>query len=73
MLLTDFLYHKVNKNSIIYREGDPSDNLYFIISGEVQFFNSEGNLLLTITEGDNFGEEELIERCPRKYYAICKS
>ena len=34
------IINKMNKDNIIYRTGDPSQHLYFILKGEVLLVNS---------------------------------
>ena len=56
-------HFKTNKNEVIYVEGDPSNEMYFILEGEVCFFTKhEGKELVydSLGEGKHFGELELL-------------
>ena len=53
----------------IVKEGDPGVGMYIIVSGEVQIFQAgEGGVrlqLATLTSGDFFGEQALLDDSPR--------
>lgn len=34
-IITHFNTHNLQRNQVIYREGDPADNLYFVQHGEI--------------------------------------
>lgn len=57
------------KNSIIITEGDVSNSLYVILSGEVKVFVSDAdgrtNIINRLGPGDYFGELSLIDERPR--------
>jgi len=58
----------VEANSLIIREGDPSDCMYLIVAGSVSVFRnaSEGRIeLAQLHEGDFFGELSLVDEGPR--------
>lgn len=48
------------KDEIIYRQLDPSEEIYFILNGEVYLTDENGSIILTIKESFYFGEEEVI-------------
>lgn len=58
-----------NKNSIVITEGDSSNSLYVILSGEVKVFVSDAdgkiNIVNRLGPGDYFGELSLIDEEPR--------
>ena len=58
-----------DKNSIIITEGDTSNSLYVILSGEVKVFVSDedgrNNVVNRLGPGDYFGELSLIDEEPR--------
>ncbi len=52
----------------LYREGDVSEGVYFIVSGEVEVRRSVGAddvTLATLAKGDILGEMGVIRNCPR--------
>ncbi len=63
-----------NKDEIIFKEGDVSNSLMIIASGEVRITQkvSESNeeALMVLKKGDVFGEMALLENLPRTAYAI---
>ena len=58
-----------NKNSIVITEGDSSNSLYIILSGEVKIYVSDAdgktNIVNRLGPGDYFGELSLIDDEPR--------
>ena len=56
-------------NTIIFKENDPGDSYFIIISGRVQIFKSsdEGDetILAALGSGDGFGEMSLLTGAPR--------
>jgi len=63
-----------NKDEIIFKEGDISNSLMIIASGEVRITQKvdENNeeALIILKKGDVFGEMALLENLPRTAYAI---
>ena len=63
-----------NKDEIIFKEGDISNSLMIIASGEVRITQKvdENNeeALIVLKKGDVFGEMALLENLPRTAYAI---
>jgi ferredoxin-NADP reductase/CRP-like cAMP-binding protein len=55
-------------NHVIFREGDPGDNFYFILSGTAALYreqHGEPRLVMRLYEGQGFGELALLEQRPR--------
>ena len=60
----------VKKGEIVFREGDPGDKIYFILSGAVSVLaniseNSRARRLATFAEGVFFGDMAILEGQPR--------
>ena len=54
------------KGQIIFRENDPGDEFYMILSGQVEVFSEKLNqVLATLGVGDFFGEISLLTGAPR--------
>lgn len=51
---------KVFKDDIVYRQLDPSNEIYFLLKGQIYLTNSQGTILQEIKESFHFGEEEVI-------------
>lgn len=49
---------------IIYRQGDPGDSMYVIVSGEVHLLK-DGQPLMDLYTGDSFGQVSILDRGPR--------
>jgi CRP-like cAMP-binding protein/HEAT repeat protein len=49
---------------IIYRQGDPGDSMYIIVSGEVRLLK-DGKLLMDLYAGDSFGQVSILDHGPR--------
>ncbi len=60
-------YRKYFKeNEIIFREDEPSENFFIILSGNVEIFSEKNNqLIATLGEGEFFGEISLLTGTPR--------
>ena len=64
---------EVNEGEIIYQLGDNSDSLYLLLKGQVKIkvYDSVGGISLIKKFADDFfGENELLEKTPRKSTAI---
>lgn len=61
------------KNDVIYREFDPAEEVFFLMSGSVSITNENGVILLTIQSSYHFGEDEAISYDRRKYFAIANT
>ena len=53
----------ISEGEVIYNEGDPSDYLYIVVSGEVSLSHKQ-NLVLTYKEKDFFGLIALLDDSP---------
>ncbi len=58
------------KNDIVFKEGDPGDSIYFLLSGEVSVLasiagNGRARRLATFGEGVFFGDMAILEKKPR--------
>lgn len=60
------------KDDSIFRHGDATHNLYYLVSGQVQLLQ-HGNLLRTIEAGDYFGEMAILSNTPTIADAIVTS
>lgn len=64
---------KYNADEIVFHQGDPSKAMFFVKSGKVQLRMQLGNYsrrLITLTEGQVFGENCLVEDKPHPLNAI---
>ena len=52
------------QGEIVYREGDESSDLYYLVSGTVRLM-SKGEMIREVTSGDYFGEMALLTDKPR--------
>lgn len=57
---------------VIFSTGDPADTMYIIKQGEVDI-RAGGNLIVTSTTGEIFGEMALIDASPRSATAQARS
>lgn len=60
---------------VIFRAGDPGEEMYFIQEGEVDITFGEGDdqtLLIRLGKGQFFGEMALLDRYPRSATAIAR-
>ncbi|MBZ4334507.1 cyclic nucleotide-binding domain-containing protein [Corallococcus sp. AS-1-12] len=62
-LVERFRARDVERGDVIIREGDATDGLYVILSGEVEVHKS-GQRLTLLREGDLFGEISLLQKTP---------
>jgi hypothetical protein len=59
---------KVESGQILFEEGDPGNEAYLVIDGEVEIFRKAGNretVLATVGRGEVIGEMSLIDNQPR--------
>lgn len=64
------------KDSVIFREGDEADGVYYICAGEVEINVSQGGeklVLAALGEGSIFGEMAVIDGKPRSATAIART
>ncbi|KJV07873.1 hypothetical protein VZ94_01890 [Methylocucumis oryzae] len=60
----------------IFKEGEPGDNAYIIVKGEVELFvliNGETKLISRLSQGSIFGEMALIDDGLRSATAVASS
>ncbi|WP_233585223.1 cyclic nucleotide-binding domain-containing protein, partial [Corallococcus sp. CA054B] len=62
-LVERFRARDVERGDVIIREGDATDGLYVVLSGEVEVHKS-GQRLTSLKEGDLFGEISLLRKTP---------
>ncbi|MBX5483600.1 MAG: cyclic nucleotide-binding domain-containing protein, partial [Myxococcaceae bacterium] len=62
-LVERFRARDVNKGTVILREGQPTDGLYIVLSGEVQV-EVQGQVVARLHEGELFGEMSLLKKSP---------
>ena len=53
----------MQKNDVIIREGDRTDGLYVVLSGEVEV-RKEAQQVARLREGELFGEMSLLHKAP---------
>ncbi|WP_426752261.1 cyclic nucleotide-binding domain-containing protein [Myxococcus sp. Y35] len=62
-LVERFRSRDVERDTVIIRDGDPTDGLYVVLSGEVEV-RKDGHLLTLLREGEVFGEISLLQKTP---------
>jgi CRP-like cAMP-binding protein len=62
-LVEKFRAREVKKNEVIVREGERTDGLYVVLSGEVEACKGD-QVLSRLKEGDLFGEISLLSKTP---------
>ncbi|MCY1041617.1 cyclic nucleotide-binding domain-containing protein [Corallococcus sp. bb12-1] len=62
-LVERFRARDVERGDVIIREGDATDGLYVVLSGEVDVLKN-GHVLSRLKEGDLFGEISLLQKTP---------
>ena len=62
----------VDAGTTIFRDGDPRDDMYAVIEGQVDLF-VKGKLVETVEKGGIFGEMALIDKEPRTGTAVAKT
>ncbi|ATB48153.1 cyclic nucleotide-binding domain-containing protein [Corallococcus macrosporus] len=62
-LVERFRSRDVERDTVIIRDGDPTDGLYVVLSGEVEV-RKDGHLLTQLREGEVFGEISLLQKTP---------
>jgi hypothetical protein len=72
------LFHPivVHGGDLVFKPGDPSENLYILFEGQIRLGiekNGEGRGFAILNRGDFFGEEALLFDDPRFYHAIALS
>ncbi|MDH5518686.1 MAG: cyclic nucleotide-binding domain-containing protein [Gammaproteobacteria bacterium] len=64
---------KTAVNQVIFREGDPSHDLYVLLSGRVNIMTQKKGQIHTVTENETFGEIGLVTKNVRSATAISTS
>ncbi|NVI99164.1 cyclic nucleotide-binding domain-containing protein [Myxococcus sp. AM009] len=62
-LVERFRSRDVERDAVVIRDGDPTDGLYVVLSGEVEV-RKDGHLLTQLREGEVFGEISLLQKTP---------
>jgi CRP-like cAMP-binding protein len=62
-LIERFRAREVRRNEVIIRDGEQTDGLYVVLTGEVEV-RKHNQLLGTLKEGDVFGEISLLHKTP---------
>ncbi|MFY2563387.1 cyclic nucleotide-binding domain-containing protein [Corallococcus terminator] len=62
-LVERFRARDIERGEVIIRDGDRTDGLYVLLSGEVEV-HKDGHLLTRLKEGDLFGEISLLQKTP---------
>ncbi|MFZ5471802.1 MAG: cyclic nucleotide-binding domain-containing protein [Myxococcota bacterium] len=62
-LVRRFRARDVGRNEVVIREGEQSDGMYVVLSGEVEV-KKNGQNLAKLKEGEIFGEMSLLEKAP---------
>ncbi len=69
-----FSYQSISRGSIIYREGDPTDTVYFLKEGRIKIGLPESRdreiIKMVVEQGHWFGEMALIQREARRDRAV---
>ena len=58
----------IPRDTLVFEEGQPGHNMYFILDGKVEIFRGEGDdkkVLAVLSKGEFFGELALIDAQPR--------
>ncbi|MFX0538515.1 Crp/Fnr family transcriptional regulator [Ornithinimicrobium sp. Y1847] len=68
-LMESMTPHRLARGEVVFREGDPGDSLYVVLSGKVKLARTSGdgreNLLSVLGPGEMFGELSLFDPGPR--------
>ena len=77
----DFVWHmvqmlrkiKVDKDDVIYCEGDFAEEIYFIKTGKVKLYAKNGFSFISYKEGQHFGDTDVIYRETRDGKAVAQT
>ena len=61
-----------SQGSIIFKEGDQSNEMFVVVAGEVKILKGEKRLIV-LKEGQIFGEMALVDKSPRSASAVAKT
>jgi CRP-like cAMP-binding protein len=68
--------HTFAKAEVIFREGEPSDSAYLVVSGMVEIVTGYGSprptTVAVLGKGEYFGEMGAIDDCPRSATAVAR-
>jgi len=67
-IILDTFEKKLSKGDVLFRQGDPPDQVYMVKSGRIEIFVNEGDnkkKLAIVTEGEFIGEMAIIDGRPR--------
>lgn len=67
---------KFGQGDLIFRKGDPGENMYIIIDGKVQIFQEEGDsrfVQAQLGRGNFFGEMAIVSNNPRAANAVASA
>jgi CRP-like cAMP-binding protein len=68
--------HTFAKAEVIFREGEPSDSAYLVVSGIVEIVTGHGSprptTVAVLGKGEYFGEMGAIDDCPRSATAVAR-
>jgi CRP-like cAMP-binding protein len=70
---------RYKSREIVFRKGDPADEIFFIVQGEIELHTQLGAKLLTLASGTILGEQELFDKGKllvtneRTYFAIART
>ena len=56
---------QADADTLLFKEGDPSHDLYILLSGEIELSNNKAGKIYTLSSCDIFGEIGLITQRPR--------
>ncbi len=72
--MADFRKEKVDKNTVLFKEGDKGDAAYLIVSGSIQLrknvLSEYPQIVATVGPGDIVGEMALFDNRPRLAEAL---
>jgi CRP-like cAMP-binding protein len=67
-------YVETGVDEILFDKGEYPTHLYFLAQGRVNFVYGANKITFkTMIPGSYFGEIEIIEKSPRKFYGICET
>ena len=73
MVKSQMKYETVGKGEMIFHEGGASDTLYFVNAGKIKLYkytkSGKEQILYILSEGDFFGELELLSHARYKFNA----
>ncbi len=64
---------EIPESEVIFDINEQAYSLYFIVSGEVGIYDSKGNTVISLSEGEVFGEESIFSGSPRSYKVLTQN